>query len=138
MLSGTTVDGVVFGGPAYNSKRIVRGDVILEARPVTCTTSKKSCTRTAYLPTSVPAALPAHTRMPCGATSVKGSFLIPAGLKRSAERPRPSFLVSRRAASGAKPVPPLPLSPPITPHHPPPPPPLRPSEVVYPFGMARD
>ena len=31
MLNGTTIDGVVFGGPAYNSQRIVRGDVIVEA-----------------------------------------------------------------------------------------------------------
>jgi hypothetical protein len=30
MLNGTTVDGVVFGGPAYNSQKIVRGDVIRE------------------------------------------------------------------------------------------------------------
>ena len=31
MLNGTIIDGVVFKGPAYNSQRIVRGDVILEA-----------------------------------------------------------------------------------------------------------
>jgi hypothetical protein len=30
MLNGTTIDNIVFGGPAFASKRLHRGDVILE------------------------------------------------------------------------------------------------------------
>ena len=33
LLSGITVDNIVFGGPAYNSQKIFRGDIIREVRP---------------------------------------------------------------------------------------------------------
>ena len=33
LLSGITVDNIVFGGPAYNSQKIFRGDVIREVCP---------------------------------------------------------------------------------------------------------
>jgi S1-C subfamily serine protease len=34
MLSGTTIDNIVVGGPAYNSKLLARGDVILKVNNV--------------------------------------------------------------------------------------------------------
>ncbi len=37
MLSGTTIDNLVVGGPAYNSKMIARGDTILQVNNVPAT-----------------------------------------------------------------------------------------------------
>jgi hypothetical protein len=31
MIIGTTVDNTIFGGPAYNSKQLDKGDVLLQA-----------------------------------------------------------------------------------------------------------
>jgi C-terminal processing protease CtpA/Prc len=37
MLSGTTIDNLVVGGPAYNSKQLARGDVILQVNNIPAT-----------------------------------------------------------------------------------------------------
>ena len=52
MLNGTTVDGVVFGGPAYNSKKIVRGDVIREVNAPIHSKDTKSTLRSRAAPTN--------------------------------------------------------------------------------------
>ncbi len=37
MLSGTTIDNIVVGGPAFNSKQLARGDVILQVNGIPAT-----------------------------------------------------------------------------------------------------